>query len=77
MEDKFFHVYADGKRVREITRDTFRIWNRKYPNRMVVSIQNGYVTICQYETMKYLPLSQLIEVLTRAGCFDYRVTSVT
>ena len=65
MEDKFFHIYADGKRTKEISQEDFRTWNQKYPDRQVIAIEKGYFMIAQYDGMKYLTLSQLLDVLEK------------
>ena len=68
---KYFHLYADGKTVREISREEYIDISYKWressrPRRLVTASQNG--VWAEYgNSGVWIPMPQLLEVLRRVG----------
>jgi len=68
---RYFHLYADGKTVREISQEEYIDISRKWrgsarPRRLVAVSQTG-LWIERGPKGVWVPLEQLLEVLRRVG----------
>jgi len=68
---RYFHLYADGKTVREISREEYikisRVWGRSSRPRKLLAVSEDSVMIEYMDKFTWIPMSQLLEVLRRVG----------
>lgn len=62
---RFFHLYADGKRIREVDIEELRAnkFGLKNKKSMLLSVHSNYIHISKGPNYVWVPLSQIIEIL--------------
>jgi len=68
---RYFHLYADGKRIREISEEEYielgRKWKRRSKTIRLVAISKTDLFLEAGRNFIYVPLKQLLEVLKSCG----------
>jgi len=62
---RVFHIYADGKTVKEIPYETYRAnWNKpSWKNRKIMFVWNTELNLSHHQSSQYIKRQQLEQVL--------------
>ena len=67
---RFFHLYADGKRIREVDVKEVRQRLKLVDSQVVMAIRKNQITLYTKGTMVHFKRSQLFEVLNSVNSED-------